>query len=287
MEHATGTLLSGDGLELFTQSWRPASPRGAVVLAHGYAEHSARYAALAYFLAGHSFAVHAIDHRGHGKSAGERANVTVFRAYVNDLERFVEQVRQEQPELPYFLLGHSVGALVASQFALERPHLLAGLILSSPYLKNAASVSPILLRLSGLVSRLLPSLPTVKLDTRLLSRDPEAVSAYTSDPLVYTGGAKARLGSEMLKAGADVLARAGDLQPPLLIVHGLADGVADPEGSRLLYERSGSADKMLKLYEGGYHELFNDLERVQVMDDVLAWLETCLGNRDRVGTSTT
>lgn len=277
MQHGSDTIRSGDGLTLFYRAWRPATPRASLVLSHGYAEHSGRYAALAEALAGHGFAVYAPDHRGHGHSEGERANVRRFGSYAQDLRSLVTTIPQE----PRFLLGHSMGGAIAALLALEHPRLIGGLILSGPFLENATQVSPLLMALSGLVSRLLPSLPTLKLDTSLLSRDPEVVRSYENDPLVYTGGTKARLGAQMIAAGAEVLRRAGKLRLPTLILHGAADRIADPAGSHKLYARLAAEDKTLKLYDGFYHEIFNEPGRERVVEEVLEWLEKQLEKEQR------
>ena len=220
----------------------------------------------------HGIAVYALDHRGHGRSEGERANVTVFREFVHDLSRFTEYVREQHPNPPRFLLGHSMGGVVAAQLVLEHPYQVEGVVLSAPYLQNAVKMSPLLLRMSGLVSRFLPGLPTLKLDAGLISRDKAVVEAYRADPAVYTGGTKARIGSEMLAAGRYVLERAQNITLPMLVLHGSADGIADPAGSKTLFERVASEDKTLKLYDGFYHEILNEPGKEEVYGDVLEWL---------------
>ena len=276
MRHQTGSLSGVDGVKLFTQSWVPDAPRAAVILAHGYAEHSQRYAAFAEALSAERFAVHALDHRGHGRSEGARANIRVFREFVSDLSRFIGAVREQRPTLPRFLFGHSMGGVVAAQLVLEHPHQCDGLILSAPFLQNAQPVAPALLAVSGLASRLTPGLPTIKLDAGLMSRDQNVVTAYRSDPLIYTGGLKARIGAEMLSAGQYVLGRAQSVTLPLLVLHGTADGIAAVEGSEQFYRAAASEDKTFKTYEGFYHEALNDIGKEEVVADVLTWLRAHL-----------
>ena len=278
MQHTTGSFKTSDGLTLYTQHWLPPAEastgvRACVVLAHGYAEHSSRYVRVAERLAARGYAVYAYDHRGHGKSEGERANVGVFREFVMDLCDFAEHVRQTHPSVPRFALAHSMGGMVALQLALEHPGKIDGLILSAAYIQNAADIHPLLLSLSRAVSRYFPSLPVQELDTSALSRDEGVVRAYESDPLVYHGKVKARLGAELLSAGPYVLARAEHINHlPLFIMHGDADAIADAAGSRALYEAALTDDKILKLYPGFYHELFNEPE-AGPLEDVLEWLE--------------
>jgi acylglycerol lipase len=272
VQHQTGSLLASDGIRLFTQHWLPAEPQAVLVLAHGYAEHSSRYAALGEFLAQHHLAVYALDHRGHGRSEGERANIRVFQQYGDDLLRFIDAVREKHPAQARFLLGHSMGGVIASQFVIAHPHKLAGLLLSAPYLQSAIKVSPLLMSVSGLVSSLLPALPTIRLDTSKLSRDAAVVKAYQADPMVYNGATKARLGTELTSAGPYALARAASIKLPILIMHGTADGIADVAGSKTLFETISSTDKSLKLYEGFYHEILNEPQKQQVYQDVLEWI---------------
>ena len=277
MQHGAGSFKTSDGLTLYTQQWLPHGDKGevraCVVLAHGYAEHSTRYTQLAQALTAQGYGVYALDHRGHGKSEGERANVEVFREFVMDLGSFVEHVREGHPTVPRFLLGHSMGGMVALQLVLEHPEKVDGLILSAAYIQNAAEVSPFLLKMSSLVSRLFPSLPVQALDISALSRDEEVIKAYRGDPLVYHGKVKARLGAELLNAGPYVLARADCVDYlPLLIMHGDADRIAAPEGSQALFDSVMSEDKTLKLYPGFYHELYNEPE-AGPLEDTLGWLE--------------
>lgn len=277
MQHHTGSFRTSDALTLYTQHWLPEAPqaevRACVVLAHGYAEHSSRYAHVAEQLTANGYALYAFDCRGHGKSDGERANVDVFREFVMDLGDFTEHVRQSHPNVPRFLLGHSMGGMVALQLVLEHPEKVDGLILSAAYVQNAADVPPLLLRLSRLVSHYFPSLPVQELNTDDLSRDDEVVRSYKSDPLIYHGKVKARLGAELLNAGPYVLARADYIHHlPLFVMHGDADKIASSEGSQALFDTVTSDDKTLKLYPGFYHELFNEPEEGP-LEDTLEWLE--------------
>ncbi len=280
MQHTTGSFRTSDGLTLYTQHWLPPAEvegansgvRACVVLAHGYAEHSSRYTRVAERLTERGYAVYAYDQRGHGKSEGERANVNVFREFVMDLGDFTEHVRQLHPDVPRFVLGHSMGGMVALQLALEHPEKMDGVILSAAYIQNAAEIHPLLLRLSRAFSRYFPSLPVQELDTSALSRDEGVVQAYKSDPLVYHGKVKARLGAELLSAGPYVLTRAEHISHlPLLVMHGDADAIADVAGSQALYDAALTDDKTLKLYPGFYHELFNEPE-AGPLEDVLEWL---------------
>lgn len=246
--------------------------RGVVILSHGYAEHAGRYTELARYLTNAGYALYAFDHRGHGLSEGEQANIGVFREYVHDLKRFIEWVREQNPHAPRFLLGHSMGGVIAAQLVIEHPHKVNGLILSAPFLRNASQVSPVLTRLANFISKYFPTVPVQALDATAISRDSNEVHKYQTDPLVYNGRVKARLGAELLNAGPYVLARAASITMPVLILHGTHDKLADISGSQDFYDDLSSADKTIKRYDGHYHELFNDNDRERVYSDVLEWL---------------
>lgn len=274
MHAYTGTFGTADGLTLLTRCYLPDAPaHAAVIIAHGYAEHSGRYAHVAEALVGAGYAVFALDLRGHGQSGGKRASVRVFREYVSDLGRFIDQVRETHPVPPRFLFGHSMGGLVALQLVLEHPEKVEGLAITGAYLENANTLSPVLEHLAPLISRLAPDLPVQRLDVEALARDPAVVQGYQGDPLVYHHKVRARLGYELLRFGPYITQRAGSIELPVLLQHGAADRIAAVAGSQALYDALGSSDKTLKLYDGAYHEILNDYGREEVLADLIAWLD--------------
>ncbi|MBS3967095.1 MAG: lysophospholipase [Truepera sp.] len=272
MIHRTGTLTTRDNLRLLTQAWLPERLDAVVVVVHGYAEHSGRYLSVAEYLAAQGIATFALDQRGHGHSEGERALVGKLVTYVGDLAQFIAQIRAEYPDCPAFLLGHSMGGAIALQYALNYPQSVDGLITSGAFLLSAVPAPPWLRALLRLLSWVAPRLLVQPLDAAHLSRDPAVVSAYDDDPMVYRGKVKARMLDVLLSAGPLVLAQAERLTLPLLILHGGDDQIAAPEGSRRLHALAGASDKTLRIYEGCYHEIFNEPERQRVLGDVTAWL---------------
>jgi alpha-beta hydrolase superfamily lysophospholipase len=171
-----------------------------------------------------------------------------------------------------FLVGHSMGGVIATLFAEEYGDLLQGLILSAPSVRISAGVSPLLIAFSKLLSALVPKLGLTPLDAASVSRDPDVVARYDADPLNYRGRVRARMGAEMIRAGNAALAGLRTIAQPILILHGAADKLAAPEGGRLIYRGVRSTDKTLKVYDGLYHEVFNEPERGQVLSDVAGWL---------------
>ena len=262
-----------DGVALFERRWLPAGGwKAGVVLCHGYAEHSGRYQRVAAHLNEHGYAVFALDLRGYGKSPGERAFISSFDLYVDDLAAYIQYVRPEIEPRPIFLMGHSMGGLVLALYAATRAPSARGLVFSSPLLRVSDDVSPFLQRISGVVGALLPRLAVLRMETAAVSRDPEAVREYEADPLVYHGKILARTGAEITRATNRIQRHMEDIALPLIAIHGTGDRLCDCRGSQQLCDRAQSRDKTLRLFEGGYHELFNDLEKERFLAELTQWL---------------
>ena len=274
MSHHEDYFTAGDGLRLFEQSWLPAGePLASIVVVHGINEHSGRYAKLAGDLNARGYAVYTMDLRGHGRSDGDRALIRTFDQYLDDVELLVGRVSARQAGKPIFLLGHSMGGTIVALLGITRQPHVRGLILSAPAVVIAGGVFPVLRRLASFASAVWPTLRLVRMGCRFISRDPAVVEAFRNDPLVFHGRFPVRTGAEILQAAKRLQTTAHRLTLPLLVLHGTGDFVTDPQGSRLLVARAGSADKTLRLYVGLYHEVFSEPERRQVLADVVAWLD--------------
>jgi acylglycerol lipase len=268
-----GSFRGARGLTLRYRSWPQEGELVAVVvIAHGFAEHSGRYAALAERLGAHGYAVEVLDHRGHGLSEGRRTRVERFADYVDDLRVFTDSVAQRLGASPMFLLGHSMGGLIALAYATASPRALAGLVLSAPA-ACPGDVSPWRIAAGRVLSRIAPDTPVLRPPLQRISRDTAVVDAYNADPLVSRGPIRARLGAEMLATMADVDARLPALHIPLLVMQGTSDHIVDPGCGPHVYDLAGSTDKSLKTYDGLWHEIFNEPERDQVVADLIAWLD--------------
>ncbi len=250
-------LVGRDGVELALYRLRPAGrPEGALIIVHGYAEHATRHIDLARTAQEVGYDVFAPDLRGHGESPGVRGSVPGFGPSLADLHELFRLTRATDPELPVLLFGHSMGGAIALRYALDHPTEVTALALSSPFLKDAATRPAWLNRLAGVIARLLPNLPVASLDPAFISRDPEQVERYRSDPLVYHGGVRANAGHAMIEQGEALRARAHELVVPTLVIVGTSDSIADPEGSR---EFAAASDTVrLEEIAGGYHELHHD-----------------------------
>jgi alpha-beta hydrolase superfamily lysophospholipase len=268
-----GTFSGVRGVPIAHREWLPdGDARGSVVIVHGINEHGGRYAHVAHRLVRDGWLVAVIDHRGHGLSGGRRAAVERFDDWVADLDTYVRRVLVGAPT-PVFMLGHSLGGLIALVYSLHHRDTLAGLVLSSPSVIPAKGVSPATLRAGRVLSRVAANLPVVALRLDAVSRDPAVVTAYRDDPLVHLGKVRARTGAEILDAIAEVQRDIGELTVPVLCVQGTVDLLVDPGSARWVDEHTGSADHTLRIYDGLYHEVFNEPERDAVLDDVAGWLD--------------
>jgi len=267
-------IKARDGLRLYERRWEPAGePRGEIMLVHGFIEHGGRYGPTAEFLTRHGYAVSVTDLRGHGKSDGPRCWVRSFDEYVDDLNGCFDRVAGRSAGKPVFVLGHSLGGLIALLWCIRRQPRLSGLILSGPALQVGQQVFPWLRHLAVVGSILFPRLRLVRMGCRNISRDPAVVARFRDDPLVFHGRFPVRTGAEILRAGGLAQARFEQLRAPLLILHGTADRVTAVEASQELARRAEATDKTMHLYPGLYHEVFNEPEKEQVRANLIAWIE--------------
>ena len=258
----------------FSRSWPPEhSPLAHLLIVHGYAEHSGRYEALARELNDAGLHVHACDLHGHGQSPGKRGQIKEFAALVADLRRFVDRTRTMVGGKPLFILGHSMGGLLTAHYLAGEPTGIRGAIFSSPLMAIPEHVSPRLLRMSRILSRVAPGLPVDRIDSRGIAKDPEVVRAYDTDPLVCHGPIRAHTGAELAHAIQALPELLPKITTPFLVFHGTADSIAPPSGSRLLFERAGSKDKECFYVEDGFHELLNDTDHEEVVQKILAWID--------------
>jgi alpha-beta hydrolase superfamily lysophospholipase len=273
LEHFEGEFVGSGGTRLYYQRWRPEQQaKATLAVVHGFNEYSGRYGNVVDWFVPRGYAVHAFDHRGHGRSQGQRGAIEYFAQVREDVQAFLALVRQEEPVLPLFLLGHSYGGLVALNYVLHQPDGLVGVIASGPLLSQPG-ISPIRIQASKLLAKVWPDLSVgVGLDATALSRDKAVVEAYVNDPLVHGKGTP-RTGIELMAAMDWTQAHAADLTLPCLIVHGGADRICPTEASQRFFENVTFADKERIEYEGYYHELFNEVGKEQVLADVEAWLE--------------
>ncbi len=279
MKNQEGSYEASDGRSLFYRFQVPARPAGVVLLLHGYAEHSGRHQWAMARLAEAGLAVYAPDLRGHGRSArpGALADLDSLEATIGDIEGLTAVARRVLPEVPLFALGFSMGGMLALLFALRHPESLAGVVTSGAAVEIPEYISPLLLRLSGLMNRLLPLLPVQTFDFRQVSRDPEVIRAMELDPLYYKGKIRARTGYQQLLGIREVTSSLPRLRLPLLLLHGGEDRTIAPKTSEMIFNTATSPDKTLKIWPGLRHEILNEPEKQQVLAMILDWLRRHLG----------
>ncbi len=273
--HGESTFGTTDGLTLYRQWWLPAAdPKAVVMLFHGLGEHSGRYAHVAAALNAAGYAVHAVDHRGHGKSEGKPVFAKSYGEFMSDLVLFRDLVETAHPGLPLFVLGHSMGGNLAVGHTLAHQDGVAGLALSGPALKVGDDIKPIQVKIIGVLGKLVPSFRPQALDASSISRDPAVVEAYRNDPLVYTGKMSAGIGWALIERMEQFPSHYGELRLPVLLQHGTADQMANVEGSRELERLATNATVTSHYYDGLYHEIFNEPEQQTVLADLVAWLDS-------------
>lgn len=269
-----GELRAADGVRLHFRSWTADDARAVLLVSHGHGEHGGRYAELARHLAERGITVHAMDHRGHGRSGGQRGHVDRFGDYVRDLEAWRREVTAKlPPETPVFLLGHSLGGLIAIRHLQTHPEAgFRGAILSAPLLGIAVQAPRWKVALSGVFSRIFPRLPfSNALDPSMLSTAPGYVEAFRDDKLLHPT-ITPRLYTEMVAAMDAAFSQPDSVRLPLLVLAPTGDRVVLPEAvARFASDCPGEVE--VRRYEGFQHESLNEKDRHRVIADVTAWLK--------------
>jgi alpha-beta hydrolase superfamily lysophospholipase len=278
MNTRDGKLTAKDGLSLYWKAWIPdGAPKAVLHLLHGYAEHVDRYRNVVHELVPAGYAVFGEDYRGHGKSEGKRGHVESFQDYIDDTRQFaLDVIRPSFPGTPCFMLGHSMGSIIAINYVMQHESHLKGLVLSGTGSLPGKGISKAIIAITKILSMLLPGIHVKSpLPPEFISRDPEVVSAYVNDPLVYNV-ITPRLAEQMqtyLLIGAASIQR---ISLPVLIQNGSED--ASFSGQQELFDGIAATDKTYKLYEGLRHEVYNELpgDRERVLSDLRSWLDNHL-----------
>ena len=264
-------IESTKGIRIIVHSWLPEStPRAVVVICHGVNSHGGQYGWVGEQFASSGLVTYALDLRGRGKSDGERFYVEDVADYVSDVATTIALAKSRHSGLPLFLLGHSAGGVVGSTYVLDNQAGLAGFICES-FAFQVPAPGFALAAIKG-ISHIAPRLPVLKLKNEDFSRDPKAVETLNSDPLTASEIQPAATVAALVRADERLKEEFPRITLPVLIMHGTDDKATVCHGSQFFYDTAGSKDKTLKLYEGHYHDLFNDLGKEQVMADVTAWL---------------
>jgi alpha-beta hydrolase superfamily lysophospholipase len=253
-----------------------------VVIVPGFNSHSGQYLWVGEQLAAKGLAVYALDLRGRGRSDGERFYVEKIEDYVDDVATFVRMAKSENPGLPVFVLGHSAGGVVSCVYTLDHQSEIDGLICES-FAYELPVPDLVLSFLKGL-SHITPHTHVFSLKNKDFTRDPQVVESMNNDPLIMGESQRAQTAAVMINADNRLREEFPLISLPLLILHGTEDKATKPSGSQHFYEQAGSTDKTLKLYEGHFHDLLNDLDKEVVMADITNWIAARLPVSERADT---
>ncbi len=273
MEHEQGTFKGAGGMALFYQFWRPVkAPEAMLALVHGAGDHSGRFERLVGPLMEHGLAVGAFDLRGFGRSPGRRGHINRWAEYREDVRAFLAHTKNLFPGTPLFLMGYSLGAAIALDYALRSPEGLRGAIFSGTPIEPAGVATQAQIAMARLFSRAWPTFAIqMTNDIHGVSRDEAVLRALEQDPWHHSW-VTARWGTESLAATEWIRQHAGDVRLPVLFIHGGDDPFNLVRGTQRYFEQISYADKTLKVYAGSRHETHNDLEHQQVAEDIIMWI---------------
>ncbi|GAB3792608.1 alpha/beta hydrolase [Spirosoma humi] len=273
MQTQTSNFKNQAGVKIFTRTWLPdENARGIIVITHGLNSHSGYYQWTAEQFTAQNYAVYSLDQQGRGQSEGERFYTDNIYDAVADVDYIVDLAKKEQPNLPVFILGHSAGGVLACLYTLEHQEKLNGLICESFAFKVPAPDFALAV-LKG-ISHIAPHLHTIKLKNEDFSRNPDVVAFMNNDPLIADESQPSKTMEQLVKADERLEQEFSKITFPVFILHGTDDKATKPGGSQFFYDNVGSTDKTLKLYEGHYHDLLNDLDKEIVMNDIVEWVKT-------------
>ncbi|RKX93537.1 MAG: hypothetical protein DRZ90_12720 [Spirochaetes bacterium] len=264
--------ISGyESLQLYGRHWSLESPKAVLLIVHGIGEHSGRYSGMAEYFNSRGIAVIGYDHRGHGLSEGKRGLLLSWKEFRGDLRAVDNEAVRLYPTLPLFILGQSLGGTMTLDYILSAEHAPRGVIISAPAL-GTPGISPFLLGIAKVLSAVTPRLTlSTALDSDSISRDPEECRKYREDPLVHDK-ASVKLASELTSVQESIFSRSENMNCPLLLCYGSEDRIAPHEPAEAFFKRSGSDDKELKIFEGAYHEIHNDIIREDVYKLYADWI---------------
>ena len=266
------TFAGVGGMKIFTRSWQPeGKTRGVVVIVPGFNSHSGQYLWVGEQFAAKDLAAYAIDLRGRGRSEGERYYVEKIEDYTDDVATLVRTAKSENPGLPVFVLGHSAGGVVSCVYTLDHQSEIDGLICES-FAYDLPVPGFVLSLLKGF-DHIAPHVHVYTLKNENFSRDPLFVDSMNNDPLIKGESEPTQTAKVMIDAAKRLNKEFPLIKLPVLILHGTEDKATNPSGSEFFYDTAGSADKTLKLYEGHYHDLLNDVGKEVVMADITNWID--------------
>ena len=269
----TSKLNVAKGVELFVLKNLVKSPRAAVIIVHGICEHAGRYDYVASRLNVFGYSAYRFDNRGHGRSGGKRGYIADYQIFVDDTRKIVGIAEEENPEIPLFMLGHSMGGFITASYGVKYPDRLAGQILSGA----AVTVQPVFKDMASFDYNATPLALIPNTLSDIICRDPQIVRDYKKDPLVIKEFTTKLRGEILIRGAKHIMNSMSTYQYPCLILHGGADQIVTPYSSKYFYDHISSTDKELKIYEGLYHEILHEPEKDTVIEDIHLWIKARIG----------
>ena len=259
MNRQEGYFKNKQGQSIFHQQWLPDNkPKAMLLICHGLNEHSGRYYHLAKFFTEKGYGVFGFDHVGHGKSDGTRSFVKDFPTFTDPILISLDKIKEINPNVPVFLLGHSLGGLIGVSFLIDYQEIIQGAIISGPLVKVPDFVSDLTVKIGTIISKILPKVRLIGIEKSDLSRDPGVVNNYINEGIAY-----------IAEKGSTVTA-------PILLLHGGQDKICNPSWSTYLHNLVSSQHNQLIIYDELFHEIYNEPEQESVFADVFNWLESML-----------
>ncbi len=252
--------------------FKPVKVRAVVVLIHGMGEYFGRYVdhVIPHFYK-NSIGVITYDQFGHGKTEGKRGHNPGFEEVLDCVSYILTKSKEIFGDQPTFLYGHSMGGNVVINYVLRRKHNLNGLIATSPFLKLAFEPPAWKLKIAKLLLKIAPSLTMGnELDVNAVSRDKNEVDKYVKDPLIHDK-VSPNYSIVFIETGEWAIENADTLNIPMLLMHGTGDQLTNYKGSQEFAKNAGKK-VTLKLFDGGYHELHNDIIKNEVLGAMTNWL---------------
>lgn len=270
-KQGASVFINNKGKNIFYRNWRTGNrPKGIVLIIHGLNSHSGYYQNFALQLNEENYEAYAFDLQGRGNSEGERYYISDYTEIIADIDLLADIIQTAHPNIPLFLFGHSAGGVFAAIYAIKGQSRLKGFISESfAFQVPAPGFAKALIKF---LARVIPHVRMVSLKNEDFSRDIMVVGAMNSDPLLENEKQPAKTMQQLFCAAEVLKGEMPEIRLPLLILHGTADQVTLPTGSKYFMEHAGSADKQLKLYEGHYHDLLNDKYNWIIIKDIIRWL---------------
>lgn len=271
-------IRASNGIDIFYKKDIPNEPVAVIVIVHGFAEHLARYNYFVEKLNQNRIACYRFDNRGHGKSGGAILDVESYNDFINDADLIVQKAKTEFPELPVFMLGHSMGGFIAALYGESFKDRLAGQILSGAATDEPSAINSALKTVINIGNKLFPKLRIKNDLSALISRDEEVIRQYRNDPLVHDR-ATIRFYKQFVIEGMTKLKNnAKEYSYDCLILHGRDDKIISFKSSENFYNNISSKNKQIKIYDNLYHEILNEAEKDTVINDILIWVKDKAAN---------